>query len=304
MKKLLKRVQNSQFLAFFVEHYRASDMDLSSIAVAYYLILTMFPFLILLANIFPYLHIDTSQLLSFLSDTLPRQLYLSTTGIVRSIFDTPSSGLLWVSVVTGLWTTSRSMTFLQKAINKAYDVQEHRDFVLAHAIGVLAGVILVIFLILAIFISTFGKAVLNVIYQHWHMERSLYDALSNLTQPITFLVFLVAVGLLYFILPNVKIRRFRNVLPGTLFTSIVLIMATSLSGAYFNLAIARLEDLRFFGSVAILVVMFWFIFLAKILIIGALLNSSFQRKREGTIETRRGDVLQIIHERREKREQS
>lgn len=304
MKKLLKRVQNSQFLAFFVEHYKASDMDLSSIAVAYYLILTMFPFLILLANIFPYLHIDTSQLLSFLSDTLPRQLYLSTTGIVRSIFDTPSSGLLWVSVVTGLWTTSRSMTFLQKAINKAYDVQEHRDFVLAHAIGVLAGVILVIFLILAIFISTFGKAVLNVIYQHWHMERSLYDALSNLTQPITFLVFLVAVGLLYFILPNVKIRRFRNVLPGTLFTSIVLIMATSLSGAYFNLAIARLEDLRFFGSVAILVVMFWFIFLAKILIIGALLNSSFQRKREGTIETRRGDVLQIIHERREKREQS
>lgn len=304
MKKLLKPVQNSQFLAFFVEHYKASEMDLSSIAVAYYLILTMFPFLILLANIFPYLHIDTSQLLSFLSDTLPRQLYLSTTGIVRSIFDTPSSGLLWVSVVTGLWTTSRSMTFLQKAINKAYDVQEHRDFVLAHAIGVLAGVILVIFLILAIFISTFGKAVLNVIYQHWHMERSLYDALSNLTQPITFLVFLVAVGLLYFILPNVKIRRFRNVLPGTLFTSIVLIMATSLSGAYFNLAIARLEDLRFFGSVAILVVMFWFIFLAKILIIGALLNSSFQRKREGTIETRRGDVLQIIHERREKREQS
>lgn len=302
MKKLLKRVQNSQFLAFFVEHYKASDMDLSSIAVAYYLILTMFPFLILLANIFPYLHIDTSQLLSFLSDTLPRQLYLSTTGIVRSIFDTPSSGLLWVSVVTGLWTTSRSMTFLQKAINKAYDVQEHRDFVLAHAIGVLAGVILVIFLILAIFISTFGKAVLNIIYQHWHMERSLYDALSNLTQPITFLVFLVAVGLLYFILPNVKIRRFRNVLPGTLFTSIVLIMATSLSGAYFNLAIARLEDLRFFGSVAILVIMFWFIFFAKILIIGALLNSSFQRKREGTIETRRGDVLQIIHDRREKRE--
>ncbi|MGT2681706.1 YihY/virulence factor BrkB family protein [Streptococcus porci] len=302
MKKLLKRVQNSQFLAFFVEHYKASDMDLSSIAVAYYLILTMFPFLILLANIFPYLHIDTSQLLSFLSDTLPRQLYLSTTGIVRSIFDTPSSGLLWVSVVTGLWTTSRSMTFLQKAINKAYDVQEHRDFVLAHAIGVLAGVILVIFLILAIFISTFGKAVLNIIYQHWHMERSLYDALSNLTQPITFLVFLVAVGLLYFILPNVKIRRFRNVLPGTLFTSIVLILATSLSGAYFNLAIARLEDLRFFGSVAILVIMFWFIFLAKILIIGALLNSSFQRKREGTIETRRGDVLQIIHDRREKRE--
>lgn len=74
MKKLLNRVQNSQFLAFFLEHYKASEMDLSSIAVAYYLLLTIFPFLILLANLFPYLHIDTSQLTNFLRDTLPRQL--------------------------------------------------------------------------------------------------------------------------------------------------------------------------------------------------------------------------------------
>lgn len=303
MKKLWRRLQNSQFLAFFLEHYKASEMDLSSIAVAYYLLLTMFPFLILLANIFPYLQIDTSELLLFLEDTLPHQLYLSTASIVRNIFNTSSSGLLWVSIVTGLWTTSKSMTFLQKAINKAYDVQEHRDFVLSHAIGVLSGVILVLFLILAIVISTFGKAVLDIIYQHLHMDQSLYHNLSHLTQPLTFIVFLVAVGLLYFILPNVKVKRLRNVLPGTLFTSIVLLLTTSLFGAYFNLAAARLEDLRFFGSVAIFVVMFWFIFFAKILIIGAVLNSSFQRRREGDIETRRGDVLQIIQDRREKRDQ-
>ncbi|WP_162012234.1 YihY/virulence factor BrkB family protein [Streptococcus sp. S784/96/1] len=303
MKKLVNRLQNSQFLTFFLEHYKASEMDLSSIAVAYYLLLTIFPFLILLANIFPYLNIDTSELLLFLRDNLPHQLYVSTSGIISNIFNTSSSGLVWVSVLTGLWTTAKSMTFLQKAINKAYDVQEHRDFVLSHAIGVLSGVILVLFLILAIFISTFGKAVLNIIYQHWHIDSGLYNSLSHLTQPLTFLVFLIAVSLLYFILPNVKIKRIRNVLPGTLFTSIVLLLTTSLFGAYFNLAIARLEDLRFFGSVAILVVMFWFIFFAKILIIGAVLNSSFQRRREGNIETRRGDVLQIIQERRERRDQ-
>lgn len=194
------------------------------------------------------------------------------------------------------------MTFLQKAFNKAYDVQEHRDFLLSHAVGVFAGVMLVLFLIIAVFISTFGKAVLNIIYQHWHMDKSLYDALSNMTQPMTLMAFIVAVGLLYFILPNVKVRRLRNVVPGTLFTSLVLLLTTTSFGAYFNVAVARLEDFRFFGSIAILVIMFWFVFFAKILIMGAILNSSFQKKREGVIETRRGDVLQIIQERRERRD--
>lgn len=66
MKKIIEKLQASQFVQNFLEYYKSSEMDLSSIAVAYYLILTIFPFLILLANLFPYLHIDTSELLSFM----------------------------------------------------------------------------------------------------------------------------------------------------------------------------------------------------------------------------------------------
>lgn len=298
MKKWFNRILHNKSLAFFIEHYRASEMDLSSVAVAYYLLLTMFPFLILLANIFPYLNIDTTEWLRFLRDVLPRQIYLSIASLIRSIFDSPSSSLLWVSIVTGIWTTSRSMTFLQKAMNKAYDVQEHRDFIIGHAIGGLVGVLLVLLIILAILMSTFGETVINLLYRNWHLDRTLYRLLLSLTQPMTFVIFVLALGLLYFILPNVKIRRLQNILPGTLFTSIVLTTTTSLFGNYLSRAMTTLEDLKFFGSVTILGVMVWFIFFSRILIMGAIFNASYQRGKEGTIETRRGDVLQIIQERR------
>ena len=54
VKKIIEKLQASQFVQNFLEYYKkVLKWILSSIAVAYYLILTIFPFLILLANLFP-----------------------------------------------------------------------------------------------------------------------------------------------------------------------------------------------------------------------------------------------------------
>ncbi|MCC9874059.1 YihY/virulence factor BrkB family protein, partial [Streptococcus agalactiae] len=38
----------------FMRHFQSAEMDLSAIAVAYYLLVTAFPLLVIAANIFPY----------------------------------------------------------------------------------------------------------------------------------------------------------------------------------------------------------------------------------------------------------
>ena len=45
-----------------------------NIAVAYYLIL-IFPLIVIAANVFPYLNIDTTDLLKFMNEHLPKQFY-------------------------------------------------------------------------------------------------------------------------------------------------------------------------------------------------------------------------------------
>ncbi|MCB4985801.1 YihY/virulence factor BrkB family protein, partial [Streptococcus mutans] len=218
MKKIIEKLQASQFVQNFLEYYKSSEMDLSSIAVAYYLILTIFPFLILLANLFPYLHIDTSELLSFMKNNLPEQLYENTSGIVRGIFNKPSTSLLWLAIVTGLWTMSKSLTFLQKSMNKSYGIQNHRDLILGHIVGIFSSLLVIFFLALAIMLSTFGKTVLTFLYHNSFLNQDLYDILMNLTQPVTAAIFFVALGVLYYILPNVRIKKIRYILPGTIFT--------------------------------------------------------------------------------------
>ncbi|CAM2858387.1 ribonuclease BN [Streptococcus agalactiae LMG 14747] len=294
MKKLISKIQNSEFVTSFLGLFKSAEMDLSSIAVAYYLLITIFPFFVLIANLFPYININTNQILSFLQDNLPKELYSTTAGIVISIFNNPNTGLVWISVVTSLWTMSRSMTFLQKSINKAYGVQDHRGIVLGYLFGFLSSIVVVFFLAVAILLSTFGKAVLQLIYNNFPFDRQLYNLLLNLAQPVTALVFVVALGILYYILPNVHIRKIKYILPGTFFTAFVFMTMTSLFGRYVTGTMARLENLRIFGSLAILALMLWFTVFAKVIIFGAILNASYQKKYMDEFETRDGNVINLI----------
>lgn len=304
MKKLVEKVKNSRFVKYSLEYYKVSEMDLSSIAVAYYMILTIFPFLVLLANLFPYLNIDTAEILNFMRENLPKELYNSTASLVINVFNNPSTSLLWLSILTGLWTMSRSMIFLQKSINKAYGVQDHRDIVLGHIVGMFSSLLVVFFLTFAILLSTFGKTILRLLNQTLHINDKLYNLLMYLTQPVTGLVFFVALAILYYILPNVKIRKIRYILPGSIFTTLVLMTLTSLFGNYVNYAMDRMDNLRVFGSVAVFVLMLWFIFFAKILIMGSIFNASYQKRFVKDFETRRGNVIEIIQSRREEKNET
>ena len=79
-----------QPLQVYLKHYRSAEIDLSAIAVAYYLLLTAFPLIVIAANIFPYLNIDVNILLAFMKKNLPTNLYPSVSAITIDIFSKPS----------------------------------------------------------------------------------------------------------------------------------------------------------------------------------------------------------------------
>lgn len=98
MKNLIEKILASRRLNDFMFFYKSAEMNLSSIAVAYYLLLSLFPVLMIVGNILPFLHLDTAVILDFLQDNLPHQLYETVANIVESILSKPSTGLLSVSV--------------------------------------------------------------------------------------------------------------------------------------------------------------------------------------------------------------
>ena len=295
MRKKEKPSKIRQFFKTFLSLYMSADMDITGVAVAYYIIVSVFPALMLLASLLPYFQFNVSQILTILKDLFPKQIYPTVANLVSTALTQPSTSWLGISIITTLWAISRSMSALQKAFNKAYGVEEHRDFIISHIVGIFLGIGLQLIIILSVLVLAFGKTVLQTLQRFLDLDHATYLELANQTTPIIYMALFLALLMLYFFLPNVRIKKIRFVLPGAIFVMVVMGTVGNLFAIYVNSYADRLMDFRFVTSVVILVLMLWFVFMANILITGAVLNATVQSLFVDEFYTRDGDVVSILN---------
>ncbi|MGT2715005.1 YihY/virulence factor BrkB family protein [Streptococcus respiraculi] len=281
------------FVTSFLDFYQSAELDLTGVAVAYYLIISVFPILLTLANLLPYLQIDVKQILEVLAEVFPEKLYPPAADMVVSILTRPSSSWLGIAIVTTLWTLSKSMAALQKAVNKAYGVDQHRDFIISRAVGMFLGIGLQGIIIFSVMMLAFGKTLLQLLSTKFHFDP-LFDNLIDQTQLVAYIALFFALVMLYFFLPNVRIKKIRYVFPGSFFVLAIMATVGQVFGIYIDSYTNRFLDFRLVTSVVILVLMLWFIFVADILIIGAVLNATVQSLQVDEFDTRPGDIASII----------
>lgn len=240
------------------------------------------------------MNINVSEVLNFMRQTLPEELYIMTADYVQSYLSQRNSSLLIISIVIALWSFSKSMSILQKAMNKAYGVNKHRDVVISRAFGIFGGVIIMVLLYLSVAISAFGTTILEETYARFHYSTELYNFLNNSTLPILALVTFAVLIVLYALMPNIRIKKLRYVLPGAIFSVFVLVFLTSFAGRYVSNILT--EDSGLVNSLVMFVPMIWFIFISRVLIMGAMINAVYQKHSEGEIETHRtlGEFLEDL----------
>ena len=280
MKKLWKQLTDSPLLKAFLHYYQASDSELTSVAVAYYWLISIFPLLMIVVNILPYFQIPISNFLLTIKEFLPDTVYEVVAKIAREVLTQPSTGLLSFAILSALWTFSKSMDFLQKAFNKAYGVAKNRGIISHQLMSLLVSFGLQILFALALFLSMFGHMLLDFLKSHWQVEDSILSYLQDFTGPLIYALLFAILIMLYYFLPNVKVTRIRYILPGSAFVVLTIVSLLNIFSVYFNNYVNYLVDVRFFSSIIVVVMMFWFILIAKILIIGAVINASVQSLKD------------------------
>ena len=274
MKKLWIQLTERPLIKAFLHFYKESDSELTSVAVAYYWLISIFPLIMIAVNILPYFQIPISNFLIALKEFLPDSMFEVIEKIVREVLTQPSTGLLSFSVLSALWTFSKSMDFLQKAFNKAYGVAKNRGLISHQLMSLLVSFGLQVLFALALFLSMFGQMLLNFLKNYWQSDSILFDYLQDFTGPIIYILLFAILVMLYYFLPNVKVTNIRYILPGSIFVLVTLMLFLNIFSTSINTYVNHLVDVRFFSSIIVVVIMFWFILIAKILILGAVINAS------------------------------
>ncbi len=101
-----------EFIKTFLSFYMSADIDITSVAVAYYIIVSVFPALMLLASLLPYFQFNVSQVLGVIEELFPKQIYPTVANLVSTALTTFSQANLSYSCKFSLNCTDSAFLFL------------------------------------------------------------------------------------------------------------------------------------------------------------------------------------------------
>ncbi len=275
MKKVKRRKERNKIIDFGKEMARRiSDNDVTGFAaqLSYFFLLSLFPMLIFLFTLLPYTPLTQQDIFHLIKDFAPAETYTMIKRTISGIMDNRSSGLLSVGVIATLWAASKGMNSLMKSLNRAYDVEEKRSFIVSRGLSILLTIAMIFVFILALLLPVFGKQLGLFIFSSLGFSGEFLKIWSVirwvLTPVILFLVFLAV----YYLAPSVKVR-FATAVPGSIFASIGWIVV-SLGFSFYVSNFGNYTAM--YGSIGtIIVLMLWFYFSAIIIMIGGEINSYF-----------------------------
>ncbi|QXH57974.1 YihY/virulence factor BrkB family protein [Pseudomonas maumuensis] len=254
-----------------VKEFLDDEMSTYASALAYQMLFSLFPFLLFLIALIGFLHLpDFFSWLRLQSElVLPPQALEQVNPVIDQLQQS-KGGLLSVGIVIALWTASAGVRLMMSAMNAAYDVPEGRPVWKRIPLSVIYTVGIAGMLLAAAALMVLGPQVMEWIASQVGLEEAVVIVWTILRWPAIIILMMVAVALIYYVMPDVK-QKFRFITPGSVLAVVVWIVA-SLGFAYYVKTFADYNAM--YGSIgAIIVLLLYFYISAAVLLLGAEMNA-------------------------------
>ena len=247
--------------------------------VAFNFTFAIFPSLIFLFTIIPYIPIENLnvKILDFLQEVVPAKIYVNAEGTINDIISKPRGGLLSFGFFFALFLATTGMDGFIAAFNACYKTNETRNYIYRRWISLVLTVVLSSILFLAITILILGRFTLNIMVE-WDILQSgtTYYLLYVLKYLVIGLIFLLGVSVIYYWGPSIH-KRWRFFSYGAILATVLCILVSLAYTFYFN-NFAAYNSL--YGSIGAMIgLMLWLYFISFILLLGFELNAALDKSK-------------------------
>lgn len=255
------------------------DIDVRAAAVAFNFTLAIFPSIIFMFSLIPYIpvqHLD-QRIISLLADVLPAGIFKEAKATIVEIVSKPRGGVLSLGFIFALYASTSGVMALMRAFNMADKTAEKRGFIKARLIAVMLNFFLTFVLILAILVLIVGKLSVDFLFDEGILNRNFtFYTIQFLSYIVVFLVFYITISIIYYFAPvSRKDWKFINV--GSFTASLLTILITNVFSYYLsNFASYN----RLYGTIGTFIaLMVWLYLVALILILGFDINASIHETK-------------------------
>lgn len=268
LKKLLHRMKEDSVTAMGAQ-------------LAYYLILSIFPFLIFFLNLLSYTPIARDDVLHSIIVILPSDTQRLITELLSETISKSSDTLLSIGAITGIWAASRGIMSLIKSLNKAYGVEEKRSYIELRGVAILFTLALLVLLLIVLSTLVFGEILGNMLFDYIGLTEKFIVIWQYLRIIISLGFMILTFTLLYKFSPSIRNNnkiKFRHTLPGAIFTSIGWIIISVLFSYYVNNFANYGKTYGSLGGIIILLI--WLYISSIIIITGGEINATIRSLKE------------------------
>lgn len=242
---------------------------------SFFLVLSMFPGLVLLVGLLRYTGLEIETLISLLEGFFPDVLVPVLKKVIRTTYFSTSGMTLSLSAVVSLWSAGRGVYGLIIGLNALYGVKESRGYFYTRVISTGYMFAFLVVLLLTLILSVFG----GTLVQWLPLDAPIMAFIDDVVGLRFLLLLLLQTGLfsaMFMALPN-RAGAFRDAFPGAVFASLGWLTFSKLYSVY----VQHFSGIAgIYGPVYLIAIgMLWLYFCISIVFYGGALNRFLMEKR-------------------------
>jgi membrane protein len=284
-----KEVTLFLIVAVFVQKFRNNSISVKASAVAFSLTLAIFPALIFIFTLIPYLPIDDlrNQVVNFFDTISPSSLEQSFKNTIIDVVREPHSDLLSFGFISALFLASNGMIALIDAFDSCYHgTVKRRGLVKKRLVAIALTIMLAFILLITIVALVAGEVIVDALVYNGIVQQGIPVIIINvLRYVIVCSMFFASISVMYYFGPSIH-KRWRFFSAGAVMATALAVLFSSLFGFYID-NFSNYNKL--YGSLgALFGIMFWLWAIAHVLLIGFEVNSTLEYALEDRHRLRAG----------------
>ncbi|MDF2457526.1 MAG: hypothetical protein K0R51_3519 [Cytophagaceae bacterium] len=241
-------------------------------SMAYSFILSIFPAIIFLFTLIPYIpieHLDVA-ILQNLQQVLPSGIYEVAKSTIYDIVARPQTGLLSFGFLFTLYASINGIAAMITVFNKCYRTHDNRSFIRRIAISVQILFLLLFCVVVSIALQIIVEMIFNEIAFY---EQGEIIFLSIIRYLLPYLLFLMSFSLIYSLAPAIT-HPWKFFSLGSLIAAFLAVSFSILFILYFN---NFSSYNKVYGSIGALIgLMLWIYFMSLIVLLGFEINATLE----------------------------
>jgi len=234
---------------------------------AFYMFLSLTPFIILICSVLPYTPLTEDMILSHARDIIPTGAIDLIESIVRDVYGA-SAALVPVSAVATLWSAGKAFSSLIRGMEEINDAPKRSRYLMRRLRAMLYTVLLLLAILLSLAIMVYGERLMELVASRIPNISTAVHSLVKLRFVIVMLGLMGIFLLLYKWVPHVKCRYSRE-LPGAIFAAVAWVLFSWIFSAY----VSNFDSFSTYGSLATIAIsMLWMYYCMYIILMGNYLN--------------------------------